>query len=295
MTAQRRDGPRRRSSWPTRDGWRRLFRDRPLIPLTALLVVLVVLLELAQPGIVTADWVGVDDPRGDPAGDPRRLPDAGDADRRHRPVGRDGRLDGGVHHGHPDRRPGTGRRHRPRPCSPPLIAGLVNGIGIGIFKVHPLIMTLGIGLVILGLMNVYQLASSRPGPTSRDSSTGSAPGRRSRFLPNNLFLFVPLAALIILGLRYSGYGRLLFAVGDNPIAARLVRRPRLAGPSRAVHPLGAAGRDRRHPRRRPGQDRQPGRSSRSRAAVGGGRGHRRDVDHGRPRRLLRARSSGRSS
>ena len=38
-----------------------------------------------------------------------------------------------------------------------LIAGIANGIGVGIFKVHPLIMTLGIGLVILGLMNVYQL------------------------------------------------------------------------------------------------------------------------------------------
>ena len=32
---------------------------------------------------------------------------------------------------------------------------------------------------------------------------------------------MPIAALIILGLRRSGYGRLLFAVGDNPIAARL--------------------------------------------------------------------------
>ena len=34
-------------------------------------------------------------------------------------------------------------------------------------------------------------------------------------------LFVPLAALILLGLRRTGYGRLLYAIGDNPIAARL--------------------------------------------------------------------------
>jgi ribose transport system permease protein len=34
-------------------------------------------------------------------------------------------------------------------------------------------------------------------------------------------VFVPIAALIVVGLRRSGYGRLLFAVGDNPIAARL--------------------------------------------------------------------------
>ena len=32
---------------------------------------------------------------------------------------------------------------------------------------------------------------------------------------------MPVAALIILGLRYSGYGRALYAVGDNLVAARL--------------------------------------------------------------------------
>jgi ribose transport system permease protein len=34
-------------------------------------------------------------------------------------------------------------------------------------------------------------------------------------------VFVPLAALIVVGLRRSGYGRLLYAVGDNAVAARL--------------------------------------------------------------------------
>ena len=52
-------------------------------------------------------------------------------------------------------------------------------------------------------------------------SSGLAPARRSASCPNSLLVFVPLAALIILGLRRSGFGRLLFAVGDNPIAARL--------------------------------------------------------------------------
>jgi ribose transport system permease protein len=32
---------------------------------------------------------------------------------------------------------------------------------------------------------------------------------------------VPIAALIILGLRYSGIGRMIYAVGDNPEACRL--------------------------------------------------------------------------
>ena len=40
-------------------------------------------------------------------------------------------------------------------------------------------------------------------------------------LPYNLLVFVPIAGAILLGLRRTGYGRLLYAVGDNPIAARL--------------------------------------------------------------------------
>jgi ribose transport system permease protein len=39
--------------------------------------------------------------------------------------------------------------------------------------------------------------------------------------PYSLVVFVPLAALILVGLRRTGYGRMLFAIGDNPVAARL--------------------------------------------------------------------------
>jgi ribose transport system permease protein len=40
-------------------------------------------------------------------------------------------------------------------------------------------------------------------------------------LPVSLLVFIPLAIVILVGLRRSGYGRLLYAVGDNPVAARL--------------------------------------------------------------------------
>jgi ribose transport system permease protein len=101
------------------------------------------------------------------------------------------------------------------------LAGLVNGIGIGVFKVHPLIMTLGMTLVILGLMTVYQLTVVQTGTGIPDFVLWLSSETTLEFLPNNLLVFVPLAAVIILGLRYSGFGRLLFAVGDNPVAARL--------------------------------------------------------------------------
>ena len=113
-----------------------------------------------------------------------------------------------VGHRHRARRGGAGRR-------------FVNGIGVGVFQVHPLIMTLGMSLVVLGLANVWQL---QRGPDRRRRpaefrTLGS--DRVPAILPYSLIVFVPLAALILLGLRRTGYGRLLYAIGDNPIAARL--------------------------------------------------------------------------
>src|SRR5207244_3624260 len=43
------------------------------------------------------------------------------------------------------------------------VAGLLNGIGIGVFRVHPLIMTLGMSFVVLGLANVWQLQNVQTG------------------------------------------------------------------------------------------------------------------------------------
>jgi ribose transport system permease protein len=101
------------------------------------------------------------------------------------------------------------------------LAGLVTGIGVGIFRVHPLIMTLGMSLVVLGLANVWQLQMVQTGsgvpPAIRTLGSNIA----LTVLPYSLLVFVPLALLILLGLRRTGYGRLLYAIGDNPIAARL--------------------------------------------------------------------------
>ena len=46
-------------------------------------------------------------------------------------------------------------------------------------------------------------------------------GLFSGVVPYSLLLFIPLAALIIYTLNRTGYGRLLYAIGDNPVASRL--------------------------------------------------------------------------
>ena len=102
------------------------------------------------------------------------------------------------------------------------LAGLISGVGIGVFRVHPLIMTLGMGLVVLGLANVWQITMVQTGAgvpeLLRTLGSGS---QLDGILANSLIVFIPLAAIILLALRRAGYGRMLYAVGDNPIAARL--------------------------------------------------------------------------
>ena len=70
-------------------------------------------------------------------------------------------------------------------------------------------------------MATYQSAMLNAGTELPDSVIWLGSGLDLALLPNSLLIFVPLAAATILGLRYTGYGRLLFAVGDNPVASRL--------------------------------------------------------------------------
>lgn len=208
------------SRWLPSGGWRRLLRDRPLIPLTALLVLLIALLALVQPRVLSADWVGATIRAAIPlailAGCQTLAMLTGGIDLS---IGMVASMAAFI-------------MATQTPTQGPAIAillavvaatiaGIVNGIGVGVFKVHPLIMTLGLGLVILGLMNVYQLLVIQSGTEVPDVIIWLGSGTTLPFLPNNLLVFVPLALLIIGGLRFSGYGRLLFAVGDNAIASRL--------------------------------------------------------------------------
>jgi ribose transport system permease protein len=101
------------------------------------------------------------------------------------------------------------------------VAGLVNGVGVGIFRVQPLVMTLGGGLVVLGVLTVYQKFVLTAGSKVPDPIATLGAGTTFGFFPNSLLVLLPLGGLIILGLRRSGYGRMLYAVGDNEIAARL--------------------------------------------------------------------------
>jgi ribose transport system permease protein len=104
-----------------------------------------------------------------------------------------------------------------------LAVGLVNGVGVGVFKVNPLIMTLGMASVLLGVVTVglvgdgFLSGSTRLLPVVRTVASGTLFGP----LPTNLLVWAVVAAALIFGLSRTGLGRGIYAVGDNPVACRL--------------------------------------------------------------------------
>jgi len=202
------------------NGWRRVLRDRPLIPLLILLLVLITILQVAQPGIVSADWVSSTIRFAIPlailaAAQTLTMLTAG--------------IDLSVAAiasmsayiiatQSPEQGPLVAVLIALTACA---VAGLVNGIGVGVFRVHPLIMTLGMSLVVLGLVTVYQRIMVSAGSRVPEAIAWLGGGTSLGGVPNSLLIFVPLATLILVGLRRSGFGRLLYAVGDNEVASRL--------------------------------------------------------------------------
>ena len=102
-----------------------------------------------------------------------------------------------------------------------LAVGLTNGIAIGVMKVNPLIMTLGMASVLLGIITVgiRGWLSGSTNVLSIVREIGSQPLIGP--LPKNIIVWAVVAAVLILGLRSSGLGRAIYAVGDNQIACRL--------------------------------------------------------------------------
>jgi ribose transport system permease protein len=210
-----------RSRWLTAGAWGRMFREQPVIPLIGLLAVLVIASELTRRGLVNATWASVilrsSVPLAILAGCQTLTMLTGGIDLS---VGSVASMAGFVT---------ATFVHSPEgfvfgigvALVAAALAGLVTGIGVGVFRVHPLIMTLGMSFVVLGLANVWQLQTVQTSSGVPEVLRTLGSGTFLGIIPNSLLVFVPVALLIVLGLKRTGFGRLLYAVGDNPIAVRL--------------------------------------------------------------------------
>ena len=102
-----------------------------------------------------------------------------------------------------------------------LIVGAINGVGVALLGVQPLVMALGTGLMTQGAIIVYsqRILASRSIVPDFIHAIGS--DRLVGLVPFDLFLWLPIAVLVVVTLGQTGFGRLLYAIGDNRDGCKL--------------------------------------------------------------------------
>ena len=101
------------------------------------------------------------------------------------------------------------------------VVGLLNGIGVALLRVQPLVMTLGTGLMTEGMLVVYSQKKMAEAPRVPQFIEDLGAGKLLGGIPNDLIVWVPIAIILIFVLRRTGFGRLLYAIGDNSKACTL--------------------------------------------------------------------------
>lgn len=102
-----------------------------------------------------------------------------------------------------------------------LIVGGMNGTGVAVFRVNPLIMTLAMSGIVLGQFTAWTqtvlAGATQVAPLIKLLGGGALPGG----IPYSVLVWGAVALLTIVLLRRTGWGRLIYAIGDNETAAQL--------------------------------------------------------------------------
>ena len=100
--------------------------------------------------------------------------------------------------------------------------GLLNGLGVALFGVPPIIMTLAANVMLQGLILVY--TGGAPSPAAPGLIRHLAAGRLGP-VPVIALIWLALAVAATLLLSRSAFGRHLYAVGSSPVVAGLSGLP----------------------------------------------------------------------
>ena len=134
---------------------RRFLADHPLVPLVVLLVLLVAVLQILRPGILNERWIANTVKFAIPlamlAGCQTLAMLTGGIDLSVATVATMAAFVMATQAGSRTR-----ASRSPSPSCRRFSSALANGIGVGVFRVHPLIMTLGTSLIGTGCLQVYQ-------------------------------------------------------------------------------------------------------------------------------------------
>jgi ribose/xylose/arabinose/galactoside ABC-type transport system permease subunit len=102
-----------------------------------------------------------------------------------------------------------------------LVCGLVNGVLITQLKMVPFIVTLGTMILVRGVAKGLADERRIEAPATWLNDLLRALGRDERGLPLGIWILIALALLVAFTLRYTRFGRHLFAIGSNERTARL--------------------------------------------------------------------------
>jgi ribose transport system permease protein len=105
--------------------------------------------------------------------------------------------------------------------------GTLNAVLSRALKVHPLIVTLAIGSIVAGVVLTVTHGASVNGTLPEWLTTAVSPVAHTWFipLPGVLVAWIVIGAILLWAQRGTRMGRLLYAVGSNPVAARLSLAP----------------------------------------------------------------------
>ena len=94
-----------------------------------------------------------------------------------------------------------------------LIAGLINGSLIAVTRIPPFIATLGMMVTARGIAKWYSHGMPISFPTQAYAAIGAG--------MNPVFIFIAVAAVFHVALKYTVYGKHTYAIGSNQDAARV--------------------------------------------------------------------------
>ena len=101
-----------------------------------------------------------------------------------------------------------------------LILGAINGLFICGLKISPFIVTLGSGAVFKGVIYVVTKGHPIIGMPSKVTIIGQ--GMLFGAIPYPTIIMLTACAILVIMLRYTAFGRHIYAVGGNEQAARIV-------------------------------------------------------------------------
>jgi ribose transport system permease protein len=97
-----------------------------------------------------------------------------------------------------------------------LLVGVLNAVSVTVFRINALITTLATLAILRGLTRVVS-----DGQTVRLEEFGWLGTARVLGLPIPVFIFAAVVVVFFFILRYTTYGRSMYAIGASPTAARL--------------------------------------------------------------------------